>query len=79
VKFIERLISKHPPQLKTGGPLYLQALKHPRGDQWYSVQQIGINQVDKYMKGMAAMANLDTTNKNKDLCVQITESQDFKR
>ena len=54
VKFIERLISKRPPQLKTSGPLYLQPLKHPREDQWYSVQPVGINQVDKYMKDMAA-------------------------
>ena len=64
VKFIEQLISKRPPQLKTSGPLYLQPLKHPREDQWYSVQPVGINQVDKYMKDMAAMAKLDTTNKN---------------
>ena len=64
VKFIERLISKRPSQLKTSGPLYLQPLKHTRENQWYSVQPVGINQVDKYMKDMAAMANLDTTNKN---------------
>ena len=64
VKFIQRLISKHPSQLKTSGPLYLQPLKHTRENQWYSVQPVGINQVDKYMKDMAAMSNLDTTNKN---------------
>ena len=64
MQFIQKLISKRPAPLKTSGPLYLQPLKHPREDQWYSVQPVGINQVDKYMKDMAAMAKLDTTNKN---------------
>ena len=64
VQFIQKLISKRPAPLKTSGPLYLQPLKHPCEHQWYSVQPVGINQVDKYMKDMAAMAKLDTTNKN---------------
>ena len=45
------------------GPLYLRPLESPHIDVWYSSQPVGIHTINTYMKAMAKLGNLDTTNK----------------
>ena len=63
VYFLELLISKRPLSLKKTGPLYLRPLEKFRQDVWYSSQPVGVNTIDTYMKKMATLGNLDSTNK----------------
>jgi len=63
VKFLELLISKRPESLRATGPLYLRPLNWPREDVWYSSQPVGIQTIDTYMRNMAMLGKLDSTNK----------------
>ena len=63
VKFLELLITKRPQKLRSSGPLYLRPLESPHTDVWYSLQPVGIQTINAYMKNMAKLANLDITNK----------------
>ena len=63
VKFLELLISKRPESLRATGPLYLRPLDRPREDVWYSSQPVGIRTIDTYMRNMAMLGKLDSTNK----------------
>ena len=63
VKFMELLISKRPQKLRKTGPLYLRPLEQPREDVWYSSQPVGVRTIDTYMKEMAKLGKLDSTNK----------------
>ena len=64
VQFLELLISKRPAELRDSGPLYRRPLKQPKQDEWYSIQPIGVNKIDKFMKMIAQQGELDDTNKN---------------
>ena len=63
VYFFELLISKHPLSWIKTGPLYLRPLEKFRQDVWYSSQPVGVNTMDTYMKKMATLGKLDSTNK----------------
>ena len=63
VKFLELLITKRPQKLRSSGPLYLRPLESPHTDVWYSLQPVGIQTINAYMKNTAKLANLDITNK----------------
>ena len=63
LQFLRLLLSKRPPDLPSCGPLYLQPLKNPKRDIWFSSQPVGENNLDTYMHQMATLAGLDTTNK----------------
>ena len=64
VKFLEELISRRPPQLQNSGPLYLQPLKKPKKDVWYASQPVGVNKINGFMKMIAKLGELDSTNKH---------------
>ena len=63
VKLLERLISKRPTALRCSGPLYLRPLETPREDIWYSTQPVGVRKIDTYMKEIAKLAGLHSSNK----------------
>ena len=64
VRYLERLISKRPQHIRNSGPLYLQPLSKPNPDVWYSIQSVGINKIDGFMKKIATMGGLDITKKH---------------
>ena len=74
VGILEKVISKRPRKLAQTGPLYLTPLQKFKGrDVWYSEAPLGVNKIDGFMKTMAALAGLDTTNKKfTNHCVRKT-------
>ena len=64
VRYLESLISKRPQHLRNSGPLYLQPLSKPKPDIWYSIQPVGINKIDGFMKKIATIGRLDITIKH---------------
>ena len=64
VAAVELLVSKRPADLQSSGPLYLTPLRKPKPDVWFSCQPVGVNTINKYMKGMTTQAGLSTTEKN---------------
>ena len=53
VMLLEMMLSKHPDEQKSSGPLYLTPLRKPRPDLWYSKQPVGIHTVNGFMKAVA--------------------------
>ena len=74
VGILEKMISKRPKKLAQSGPLYLTPLqKFKDRAVWYSEAPLGVNKIDAFMKTMAALAGLDTTNKKfTNHCVRKT-------
>ena len=58
VRYLERFISKRPQHLRNLCPLYLWPLSMPKPDVWYSIQPVGINKIDGFMKMIATMGVL---------------------
>ena len=61
VALLEKMIAKRPPSLQNSGTLYLQPLRKPKPSLWYSVQQLGINQIASFMDEIKRSANLDVS------------------
>ena len=70
VGILEKMISKRPKKFAQSGPLYLTPLqKFKDRAVWYSEAPLGVNKIDAFMKTMAALAGLDTTNKSSQTTV----------
>ena len=64
----ELLISKHPPELRNVGPLYLAPLRKERdwskAPEWFSKSPTGVHSIDTFVNKMAISAGLDATQKH---------------
>lgn len=77
VMLFEEMISRRPPDLRTHGPFYLTTIPKPKGEVWFSRQQMGEHKNGQIMKEMgmnsgltAATGKKITNHSSRKTCVQ---------
>lgn len=58
VMLLEKMLSRRLPELKNCGPFYLKTISKPKGQVWFSRQQLGEHKVGKTMKDTAVKSGL---------------------